>query len=391
MATHLIHAVVLDLNFAGYGVVRSLTEYNIPVIGFIKEQDKHIPEGRTRLCKRKIQFSNNEELLELLLALPETASEKPVLYLSSDAYVNFFIAHRGQLEGKYLVNMPKNNILELLLDKNKFSVFALKHDILIPKSLEVNEKTEVDEVEKEICFPAIFKPYLRQQAWREARMPKAFFLASLEEFKIAYKKSMPYEKNMILQEWVPGSDDNMHFCLTYYGEQGDCLGSFSAYKIRQWPIGTGTASTAAPSEDDFIKEETQRIFKILDYQGFGAVEFKKSDMDGKFYLIEPSCRLDQTEYIATVNGVNIPLLAYNYLTGAIIQEVKPKKYPVTYIEEVAEFSSTLAHFKNKMITFKQWRKSLSGNKAYRYFNKKDLWVFGGIFLKKFLVIKAKII
>lgn len=391
MSNKFHHAVVLDLNFAGYGAVRSLAAYDIPVIGFIREQDKHIPEAHTKLCKKKIQFSTYEQLIQLLIALPEARTERPVLYLTSDAHVKFFLHYRNIIEEKFLINMPKNATIELLLNKNKFSEFALQHNISIPKSLQINGDSQLNQVMEQIRFPAIFKPNLRSQAWNKAKMPKAFLLHSIDDYKAAFEKSIRYEKNMILQEWIPGPDSNFFFCMVYYGNKGDCLCSFPVRKIRQWPVATGTASSAAPTDNVVVQKETCRIFNILRYKGFGAIEFKQSSVDNKYYLIEPSCRLDQTSYISTVNGVNIPLIAYNHLTCSAIPEKKNVGYPVIYIEESAELYSTLIYFKEKRITCRQWLKSLRGYRAYRYFNITDFSVFYILLWRKAIIIKQKLL
>lgn len=372
------HALVLDLNYAGYGVVKSLYPYKIPIIGFYN--NKSIPESKTRLCLKKYFFRNEAELLHILLNLDILKTEKPVLIFTADSYVNFFLKNRSLLEDKFLIDLPDTKTTELLLDKNQFADFAVKNNILIPKSLRLNKIEDQYNVNELIRFPAILKPFLRNPDWIQSSLPKAFFLKTYEDFKIAYAKAFNIEHNLLIQEWIPGEDYNVQYCLTYFNANSNLVASFTGYKLRQWPVGTGSTATTAPIENNWITKETKRIFQLVNYRGFGSIEFKKSDYDGQYYLMEPTAgRLNQQEYIATLNGINLPLKAYNSLTNSFIQERIPKKHPIIYIDELAEIASTITHFKRKLITFREWRKSLKGFRAYRYFNKSDISVFLGIF------------
>ncbi|EGV51524.1 ATP-grasp enzyme-like protein [endosymbiont of Riftia pachyptila (vent Ph05)] len=376
----LTSVVVLDINFAGYGILRSLAPYGIPLIGFYP--DASVPEAKTRLCSRKYHFKDDEELLALLTSLPELQSERPVLMLTADAHVTFYIEHRELLDPLYLIDMPDAAMIDLLLDKEKFSAYALEHEILIPKTLVIDKTTDLQQVAASYRFPAILKPSSKSSLWRESGLAKAFHLADAEEFLSVCSMALSYSDSLIVQEWIAGNDSNVHYCLGYFGETGDDIVLFTGYKLRQWPVGTGSTATTVVVDNKWIEEETKKIFKKVGFKGFGSVEFKRHELDGHYYVMEPTAgRLNQQEYVATLNGVNIPLAAYNYITGMEIVAEPPKKLPVIYIDERAEIASTYVHFKRKLLSFAEWRKSLQGNRAYRYWTPKDPVVFFSFVLK----------
>jgi predicted ATP-grasp superfamily ATP-dependent carboligase len=371
---NLHYAVVLHIAFTGYGVVRSLASYNIPVVAF--QKDLSMPEAKSKLCEKVISFDNDEELLEKLICFSKEKDKKPVLIITSDIYVEFFVHYRDEIEKHYLIHYPSNEIVELLLNKNKFSEYAAKNNILIPKSDGLKNDRDLELIKKEFTFPVALKPYTKSQAWLDAKLPKIYIVHTYNELAKLYKKIKNIEGELLVQEWVPGSDSNVHYCLTYFDENHECLAAFTGYKLRQWPVGTGSTATTMPVENEWIKKDTIRIFKSVDYAGFGSIEYKKHDINGKYYIMEPTVgRLNQQEYVTTLNGMNIPLIAYNSLTGLNIAEQKPHKPPVIYIDEWAELYSALTHFKRKLITFKEWRSSIKGNRAYRYWNKEDKSVF----------------
>jgi predicted ATP-grasp superfamily ATP-dependent carboligase len=99
--------VLLDLAFGGYGVVRSFSPYGIPVIGFYTQ--RYLPESRTSLCSRKVYYQGETDLLEKLSQIVEDFGTKPLLILTSDHYVTFFLKNRKFIKENFLIHMPSDD------------------------------------------------------------------------------------------------------------------------------------------------------------------------------------------------------------------------------------------------------------------------------------------
>jgi len=372
--------VVLDIAFAGYGALRSLAEYNIPLIGFYNS--RIIPERYTQLCQRKIYFKNSEELLLKLIHLSDELPQKPVLILTSDFYVEFYVEYRKILSDKYLINMPDDRTVDLLLDKNNFSKYAEDHQILIPKSFKIGSLENINKCITQLRFPIIIKPHKRTEEWMHSHFKKAYIVHNYNELISLYEKFSVVESNFIIQEYIEGNDDQIEYCLTYFSAASECLMSFTGKKLRQWPVGTGSTATTIPVKNEFIRKETERIFKSVKYVGFGSIEYKHDARDDKYYLMEPTVgRLNQQEYVATLSGYNIPLIGYCDLTGIYINPVEQKQTNIVYIDEIAELFSVCVHFKRKLMSVFNWVKSLKGHRYYRFANTKDKLVYWGLFIK----------
>jgi D-aspartate ligase len=376
----LVPAVVLDLGYGGYGVVRSLVQYGIPVIGFCNH--RKLPEYRTKLCSQKIYFNGDDDLREKLADLASGLSHKPVLYLTADSYVRFAIENRQFIDENFLIHLPSNDVLNLLLDKTVFTDYALGHDVLIPRTRNLFNGEDLEHIAGTLDFPVILKPFVRTAAWRQAKLCKAYYLDSMDELKKIYGRVNAVESRLMVQEWIPGGDSNIHYCLVYFNGENDCLASFTGYKIRQWPVGTGTASSTAPLENKFVTERTIDLMKQIQYSGFGSIEYKHHGLNGKHYLIEPTVgRVEQIGYVATANGVNLPLRSYNALTGSAIGEDPPPGMSVYFIDELADFASAMVHFRKKMLGLGDYLRSLLRKHKFRYYNKHDLGVFLGLIRK----------
>jgi hypothetical protein len=58
---------------------------------------------------------------------------------------------------------------------------------------------------------------------------------------------------------------------------------------------------------------TKDFLDQVNYFGFGGIEYKRDARNGRFLIIEPTVgRTDWQEEVATLAGVNIPLIAYRH-------------------------------------------------------------------------------
>ncbi len=359
------YAVVLDISFGGYGIVRSLARYGIPVIGL--KSNQFVPEQGTRLCKKIYTYKNYGNLLYLLTKLAKSLESKPLLYLTADKHVFFFHDKRNELMDLYDIRFPEESIIKLLIDKLKFYEYAEKNQILTPKTMNLREVKNFDVVKNNLNYPIILKPWLRTNAWSNNIKGKAFLIDDFSKFQSIYDKVAKFEKNLLVQEYIPGGDENIHYCLTYFNEKSVCLGAFTGQKVRQWPIQTGSTATTIPTTNDFVKNETIRIFESVGYKGFGSIEYKKHDVTGKYYVIEPTVgRINQQEYITTLNNMNLPVIAYSEITGMYVERGFGISKKVIYIDEVSELKSVFKYIRRGELTLYRWLKSLRGKRAYRF-------------------------
>ena len=71
----------------------------------------------------------------------------------------------------------------------------------------------------------------------------------------------------IVQEWIPGGDEQIVFCLQYVGADGPVRRHCVGRKLRSWPpMFGGTAScTVAPEEmRDRLSQMTSHFFAVTD-------------------------------------------------------------------------------------------------------------------------------
>ena len=96
-------------------------------------------------------------------------------------------------------------------------------------------------------------------------MKKAYIVQDANQLDELYKMVSSVESYLIIQEYIEGGDDHIEYCLTYFSKNSECLIAFAGKKIRQWPVSTGSTATTQPIENEWMKKETIRIFKAVNY------------------------------------------------------------------------------------------------------------------------------
>lgn len=364
-AKNLPPVFMLDLMSHGYSITRALSKYNIKVVGFIPIEGCLVSFSRIPIKKHLLPKTDEGKLNTLTEAAREFPGVKPVLFVNFEEYFPFIHKYHNELSVLFSFEFPIYDELKLLLEKDLFNTFARNHNIKIPLSIEVtNNNLATLELLNSLQFPLVIKPKHRDDSWLNTFDSQKVILAETpEEAYATCRKLFNTIDRLVIQEWIPGPDSNIFFCLTYITKNGDILDSVCGQKIHQYPVLFGNTSSAIIIENSFLEKETHRILKEAETYGFCSVEFKQHDITGEYYVIEPTVgRMDRQEYIATIGNKNIVLKAYCHLAG--IEQIKTKetKNKYLYIEETLEINSLLDFQQYKILKWRAYIKLLLSRK-----------------------------
>ncbi|HET6724718.1 MAG TPA: FAD-dependent oxidoreductase [Gammaproteobacteria bacterium] len=337
-------AMVLGLELNGLGVVRSLARAGIEVLAV--DDDLRKPGMRTRYGRKlAVRALHGRMLVEDLVQMGRLFPERPVLFITQEATVATISRYRDELSPWYRMTLADADCLRMLMNKESFQRFAERHGFRVPRSLHIRD----DGTMRAACalrFPVILKPACRDAAYSRS-FDKAYQVPDFDALRNLCRKIMPVLPDLIVQEWVEGSDSDIYFCLQYIGRDDGLVASFTGRKVRSWPPHTGgTASCiAAPEAEAELTAMTSRFFRAAGFVGMGSMEFKRDTATGKFFLIEPTVgRTDYQEEVATLNGVNIPVAAWRSEAGLGRLPAAAKLHPVVWRESVTDrWSAQLQH------------------------------------------------
>lgn len=312
-----VPAVVVGGGINGLGVLRSLAKARVPVI--VLETDTEKPAMRSRYG-RKVVYRNDEQDA-VISALEKLAGEipygRPMLILTQEGTVSSVSAHRERLQSLYRIALPAPDVLTSLMHKDGFRAMAEAAGAAIPRTLHITGAGQVDAI-RTLQPPFVVKPSIRHTSYSSA-FRKAYRIDAVGEARDLVHRILPTLPDVVIQEWIEGSDSDIFFCLLYITHSGDVAASFVGRKIRSWPPrvgGTASCAPASTADSDTLARRTAEFFGHAGIRGFASMEYKRDVRSGEFYMVEPTIgRTDYQEEVATLNGVNIPLAAYEAELG----------------------------------------------------------------------------
>ena len=349
-----VHAVVLGLELNGLDVVRALGRHRVPVVGV--DSDLEGPGALSKYLLFRVQTPDIRGPA-VVDTLRELASDGRTyaLFPTMDATVLALSEARDRLPSNVVFRLPDKDTVRRLMYKDRFRALALEHGLAGPGHVTVRDRSSLDAAVGALRFPVVMKPLFK----RAGGAGKAVRVEDPARAGETYEAFGGGE--VILEEWIPGGDGEVYFCLVAFGEEGECLGTFMGRKIRQWPPLTGGTASAEPAKLPGLEAETVRFFRAVGYRGLGSMEYKRDPRDGRFLAIEPTVgRTDFQSGIATANGVNLPLALFGNMAGVAVQTPRPCRRPVKWRETTADYRAASLAMARGALTRKAWRRSLAG-------------------------------
>lgn len=335
MAEKKLMAVVVGSGLNALGIIRSLALAKIPVLMLYAEQDA---TTHTRLAKKQsISSTEGDALVEALQIIGKQANDKPVLFLTEEKTVVTVSTRRAELLPLFRITLPDPELLAALMHKQDFQILANKFDYPIPQAINLRSEADLPDLNN-LRFPCVLKPAVKDYGYG-AKFKKAYVVKSAEEASERFREIAPVMSDLIVQEWIEGSDSDIYFCLQYIGANGETVASFAGRKIRSWPprIGGTASCTSAPEFQDELSAMTKSFFRRVGFVGMGSMEYKRDPRNGRFYMVEPTVgRTDFQEEVATLNGANIPLIAYCHEAGLPSPKVTNIRPPKIWREPITD-------------------------------------------------------
>jgi D-aspartate ligase len=366
-------ALVVGLDsLPGLQTARLLASYGIPVIAVAGNPKNQ--SCRTRICK-SIHFADirSETLVDALLRIREKLSTDPVLVPCIDPAVLIISRNREQLAEKFRFALPRREVVELLYNKVRFYEYCQEREFPIPPTFILRERSDAIAACESLEFPGLVKPSIRLPEWDRHTSSKAFAVRDENELMACYDRCRPWTDALILQKWIEGEDSSLFSFNGYFDSAGEPLACFIARKIRQWPPYTGYSSLGIECRDDFVLEQSIRIFQSVDLHGLAYMEFKRDSKSGECYVIEPNIgRPTGRSAIAEAGGVEILKTMYCDVLGQTLPAARTQSYgQAKWIDIRHDLQSALHYWRKGELSLSEWWRSVRGRKAYAYFSWTD--------------------
>lgn len=370
-------AVVLGAGSNGLGHIRALGNRGIYSYVVCSGADYLNLARFSKYCKPLFvpdNVENYEDNLKItLIELGKSANSKLVVFATSDFFVNFLSLHVNQLKKYFLFNVPNSDILRLIVNKLETDKMAQSLGVRSPKTKALGPSDTLESIIESLSFPCIVKP---KDSFSVAFPGKNKIITNQDELRLFCENHPSLKEHVVIQEIIPGGEKNIYQCTAYISHSVTQF--FTMQKIHQRPPGYGVATLGRSITVPELIKATQNLLSGIDYTGLASVEFKKSDKDDNYYLIEINPRLPWYNALFLSSGVNFPYLVFRDLTQQKLDEadVARQKDGVYWMH----FSSELSGLAQKReqgipIHFFETIKYIFKARSFSYFDLFDLKPF----------------
>jgi D-aspartate ligase len=307
-------AVVAEVAWVnGLAAIRSLGRRGLRVLAL-----DHRPYAlgfRSRYAEPRIAPDPLEDEAGFIAALrqieEETDGALPV-FPTHDEHVNAIARHADALSDRYRFPFPSWEVLERIQSKRHQLETAEAAGLPVPRTFHPTSREEALTAGEELGFPVIVKPSANV-GFRRSHRRQLFRCESAADLDRAYEAAAPF--GPMVQELIPGGDEELYTLGSYVSPGGEALGLFSGHKLRQTRGYMGSARIGEAVWVDEVVEEGLAFLRALGYHGISQVETKRDPRDGRYKLMEINPRLWQWHSLAAACGVDLPYIAYRDLVG----------------------------------------------------------------------------
>ena len=365
--------VVLNCKLGGLAIMRSLGTQGVVLAGV--DDDRRAPGLLSRYCRlrRVAAFDPGAPgpYLDQVLELGRTLGRGTVLIPTSDDLAVFVAAHREALSEWFRFPANDPDLVRGLVSKQGMYRIAREAGVPTAHTEFPRSLADVEAFADRTTYPVMLKGIHGDRLF--ARTGKKMLIVRDRDELIENYRRMedPEQPNLMLQEYIPGGDDQVYIFNGYFDDQSECHAAFTGHKIRQHPIHVGCASLGICKWNAAVAALTQDFMKRIGYRGILDIGYRLDPRDGQYKVLDINPRVGQAFRLFTAeNDMDVVRALYLDVTGQARAEVKPREGRRWWIEDF-DLISTVHYMQEGTLTVREWLRSFRGVEEGAWFHWRD--------------------
>ena len=365
--------LILNCKIGALSIMRTLGKLGVPVYGI--DENSNRPELKSKYLKgyfvKAFIESEQQDYLNFVLSLVPEIGQKIILIPTSDELSLFVAKYRKELSQHFLFPDNSENLMNQLADKVEMFALATRHHVPRPHMTHPQNLDEVKEALTEFTFPIMLKG-IDGNRLLERTGKKMLVVHNEKQLFEAYKAlEDPEQPNLMLQEMIPGDDDQVFIFNGYFDKDSNCKAAFTGHKLRQHPIHVGCASLGITRWNEQVAKKTIQLMKDVNYKGILDIGYRLDPRDGRYKVLDINPRVGQAFRLFTAeNDMDVIRTLYLDLTEQEIPEIKPVEERRWLIEDY-DFISSFRYYQEGSLKFIPWVKSFKNVQEAAWFSWKD--------------------
>ncbi len=365
--------VLRSVSHGGLNIIRSLGPLGVGVYNL--DSDWACPASFSRYCRGRFVWDIDgrppDDTLNYLSEVRRRIGRPTLLIPTTDRTARFVASHESALREWFIFPKQRPELVHVLCSKKEMHGLAKHHGVPTPETALPTCRNDVVAFVKNATFPIMLKGIDGQRLWDHTGK-KMFIVRTERELLHLYDWAEdPANPNLVLQEYIPGSDDTVWMFNGYFNECSECLVGFTGKKIRQCPIHTGSTSLGVCLPNEAVDTTTRTFMKAIGYRGILDIGYRFDARDGQYKVLDINPRIGATfRLFEGDHGMDVCRAMYLDLTGQPVPPsalVEGRRWMVEDLDLVSSFRYIL----EGSLTVKQWAKSLRGIDEYAFLDGRD--------------------
>lgn len=311
--------VILGSDINAYGMARAFHEaYGLVSTAFAHSQlsptkysriiDVHLVRDFTR--SRVFVQALTDWAREYLQEHPGTTL---LLLPCGDTYANLLDQVGAPLHRYFVFNAIDADLNRRLSLKSSFYDLCDEYDLPHPLTKCVDRAGVEAGEHRNLPFdyPVAMKP-ADSDEWLGIDFPgrkKAFIIQDPDELDTMIRRAYQagYTDRMVIQDFIPGGDENMRVLNAYVDQHHQVRMMFLGHPLLEDPTPEAVGNYAAiiPDYNQDIFDRIKTFLEDIDYRGVANFDMKYDPRDKTFKLFEINLRQGRSSYVVTLNGFNL--------------------------------------------------------------------------------------
>lgn len=305
--------ILLGTDANAYGMARSFHEkYGVNSIAIGTGNLLETSNSKIVKVITKENFTDKKVFCAFLIKFAKEKLKeykKLILIACGDNYSSLIIDNKEELEKYFIVPYIGKTLKNELENKTTFYKMCDKYNIDYPKTYICEFGSDI--LPKNMKFPVAVKAAdsISYSKCSFSKKKKSYKSDSIEDLKKIIKcmRDGNYNKDIIIQDFIPGNDSCMYVLNSYSDSKGKvkmmCLGNCILEDYSPNLIGNYNAIISTYNKDIYLK--IKNFLESINYVGYSNFDIKYDYRDKKYKVFEINIRQGRSSYFTTASGLNM--------------------------------------------------------------------------------------
>jgi D-aspartate ligase len=262
-------------------------------------------------------------------------------------------------------------IVEQLADKMTMFGLAKQYGLPTPQTILPTTLEETRAYAEKVGYPVMLKGAMGNRLYARTGK-KMVFAHDPGELLAQYELLQdPEQPNLMIQELIPGGDDEVYIFNGYFDKNSDCLVGYTGRKIRQYPVHVGCASLGECCWVPEVADITIAFMKKVGYRGILDIGYRRDPRDGQYKVLDINPRVGQAfRLFVSQNDLDVVRALYLDQTGQSLP-ASPRREGRRWMIEDYDIVSSVDYFREGSLSLGEWLKSFRKLEEGAWFSLRD--------------------